>query len=84
MTTRILSLTHDTRNTQGNGDFIDCGMRIYTNCRGKVRSPQGGLVSLDGHLDGWSWHAWSGSLIAYGPTEEVAVLNLRDKKKTLS
>lgn len=49
--------------------------KVYANCRGKA--PNG--EPLDGHLDGWSWHAWSGPFIAYGSTEEHAVENLLAK-----
>jgi hypothetical protein len=45
---------------------------IYTNCRGWAVNGE----PFDGHLDGWSWHAWSGPFIAYGSTEERAVANL--------
>lgn len=49
--------------------------QIFTNCRGSTLDGR----LLDGNLDGWCWHAWSGSTIAYGSSEIDAVNNLRAK-----
>lgn len=51
---------------------------ISTNCRGCAQTADG-QAPLDGGLDGWCWHAWSGSVIAYGATEATAIEHLRDK-----
>lgn len=53
---------------------------IFANCRGFL----GDGRPLDGGLDGWSWHAWSGSLIAYGSSEEHAKENLRRKRREIT
>lgn len=51
--------------------------QIYTNNRGATLTG----VPLDGHLDGYGWHAWSGPFIAYGATERQAVDNLVAKMR---
>lgn len=50
-------------------------MKVHVNHRGFI--PEGN--PLDGNFDGWSWHAWSGPYIGYGPSQERAVENLIEK-----
>lgn len=52
---------------------------IHTNHRGFIGQGEHADESIDGHFDGWAWHAWQGPFIAYGATEEGAIEHLREK-----
>lgn len=55
------------------------GGQVYTNHRGYIALGEHAGETFDGQFDGWSWHAWSGSHIAYGATEGPAVEHLKQK-----
>lgn len=52
---------------------------IHTNHRGYIAVGEHRGEAIDGHFDGYAWHAWSGSHIAYGATEAQAIEHLKEK-----